>query len=405
MVAYTTFAVFIFSALALVLRSGFSYGAALLFLGAGVLLVRRPALRLTRADRILAGVFAAYFLINAALNGVHHAQLREYDAPARLLLAVPVLLVLCAWPARAQAWWGGVALGAVGAGIFAVFMHPDTRELDFGGITNPIQYGNISMLLGLLSLAGAGWAMRQPRRGWWLAAVLLGSAGGVLGAVLSGSRGSWLALPVCMCIVAVHVSLTHGRRYLIGGVAAMVLLVGGLYALPHSEVRERSDMAEQEVQAYFNENRGDTSVGQRLEMWRAGLTMIPGNLLTGVGKQGYMTRKQALIDAHQANPAIAGHTHLHNEYLDALVKRGLPGLAALMAVLLAPLWLFGRHLRDGPAVQPYALAGVVLCASYMVFGLTQAFFTHNNGVTMYAFWTAMLWTLLRSQLPTTTWAP
>jgi O-antigen ligase len=140
-------------------------------------------------------------------------------------------------------------------------------------------------------------------------------------------------------------------------------------------------------------------------MWRAGVTMSPGHLLLGVGKEGYMENKAALIKAGKANPAIAQHTHLHNDYLDALVKRGIPGLLATLAVLLVPFWLFGRHLKDAPTVQPYALGGVLLCTSYMVFGLTQAFFTHNNGVMTYAFWTAILWTLLRHQLPSSTRAP
>jgi O-antigen ligase len=402
MVAYTSFAVFLFSAIALVIASGFSYGASLLFLAGAVLLWQRPRLQLTRDDRLLGWVFAGYFLLGALNNGLQHAALREYDAPARFLFAVPVLLVLCAWPARGDAFWGGTAIGAIGAGIYAVFHHTSTRELMMGAITNPIQFGNISIVLGMLSLAGIGWGLRQPRRGLWTALLALGAAGGIAGSVLSSSRGSWLALPFCLCIIVVHSALTHGRRVLFAGLGAALVLLGGLYAMPDSEVRQRSDLAEKEVHAYFNQqdevSRG-TSVGQRLEMWRAGVTMIPGHLLLGVGKEGYMENKAALIKAGKANPAIAQHTHLHNDYLDALVKRGIPGLLATLAVLLVPLWLFGRHLKDAPGVQPYALSGVLLCTSYMVFGLTEAFFTHNNGVMTYAFWTAILWTLLRHQLP------
>lgn len=407
MVAYTSLAVFIFSALALVIASGFSYGASLLFLGGAVLLWKRPRLNLTRADRLLCGVFAGYFLLHALDNGLQHAVLREYDAPARFLFAVPVLLVLCAWPARAAAFWGGAAAGAIGAGIFAAAHHTAVRELTLGGLTNPIQFGNISIVLGMLSLAGIGWALRQPRRGLWTALLALGAVGGIAGTILSSSRGSWLALPFCLAIVVIHSSLTHGRRVLFAGLAASLVLLGGLYAQPDSEVRQRSDLAEKEVQAYLNKRDAGsaaTSVGQRLEMWRAGLTMVPGHLLLGVGKQGYMARKQALIDAGQANPAIAQHTHLHNDYLDALVKRGIPGLLATLAVLLVPLWLFSRHLNAAPAARPYALGGVLVCASYLVFGLTQAFFTHNNGVMMYAFWIAILWTLLRHHLSPSTHA-
>ncbi len=402
MVAYTSFAAFLFCALALVVPSGSSYGAALLFLGGAVLLWRRPPLGLKRDDRLLCWLFAGYFLLYAFENALQHAALRDYDAPARFLLAVPVVLVLCAWPPRATAFWGGVGVGAIGAGIFALFHQQTVRQLTFGGVTNPIQFGNISIVLGMLALAGIGWALQQPRRFWWTALLALGAAGGILGTILSNSRGSWLALPVCLCIVAIHYALTHGRRVLVMGIGATLVLIGGLYAQPHSEVRQRSDLAEQEVQAYLNGRTNDssgTSVGQRLEMWRVGATLIPGHLLLGVGKQGYLDGKQALIDAGKANPAIAPHTHLHNDYLDALVKRGVPGLLATLAVLFAPLWLFGRHIRGSGAVQPYAAAGVLLSTCYIVFGLTQAFFTHNNGVMVFAFSMAILWALLRQHLP------
>ena len=408
LVSYTSFAVFISCALALVLTSGFSYGAALLFLGAAVLLWKRPALHLTRDDRVLCGAFVGYFLLHALNNGLQHAPLRDYDAPARFLFAVPVLLVLCAWPARAAALWGGVAVGGIGAAIFAAVHHTDVRQLTLGGLTNPIQFGNIAILLGMLALAGIGWALQQPRRWWWVTLLALGAAGGIVGSILSSSRGSWLALPFCLCIVVVHYAFTHGRRVLFAGIGASLILLGGLYAQPDSEVRQRSDLAEQELQAYLSGRSVDstgTSVGQRLEMWRAGVTMIPDHLLLGVGKAGYMARKQALIDAGRANPLIAQHTHLHNDFLDAVVKRGLPGLLATLVVLCTPLWLFGRHLNGRREARPYALGGVLLATSYIVFGLTQAFFTHNNGVMVFAFWTAMLWTLLRLHLPSATRAP
>lgn len=408
MVAYTSFAVFISFALALVLTSGSSYGAALLFLAGAVLLWKRPALHLTRDDRVLCWVFAGYFLLHTLDNGLQHAALRDYDAPARFLFAVPVLLVLCAWPARAAALWSGVALGGIGAGIFAAVHHTEVRQLTLGGLTNPIQFGNIAILLGMLALAGIGWALQQPRRWWWLTLLALGAAGGIVGSILSSSRGSWLALPFCLCIIIVHYALTHRRRVLFASVGAALILLGGLYAQPDSAVRQRSQEAHQQLQAYLNGRSADstgTSIGQRLEMWRAGVTMIPGHLLLGVGKAGYMARKQALIDAGRANPLIAQHTHLHNDFLDALVKRGLPGLLATLVVLFTPLWLFGRHLNGPRAVQPYALAGVLLVTSYLAFGLTQAFFTHNNGVMVFAFWTAMLWTLLRLHLPSATRAP
>ena len=109
-------------------------------------------------------------------------------------------------------------------------------------------------------------------------------------------------------------------------------------------------------------------------------------------------RKAELVRQGLAAPSIEEHTHLHNEYLDALVKRGLPGLLALLALYLTPLALFARRLRDADgAVRSYALAGTLLTAAYLTFGLTQAFLTHNNGVMIFGFMTVILWASLRTR--------
>ncbi|MEO8599218.1 MAG: hypothetical protein ABI656_05255, partial [bacterium] len=80
------------------------------------------------------------------------------------------------------------------------------------------------------------------------------------------------------------------------------------------------------------------------------------------------------------------------------VKRGLLGLIALLALYLIPLALFVRRVRDkSKAVRPYAVAGVLLSVSYISFGLTQSFLTHNNGVMIFAFTLVIIWSLLSAQ--------
>ena len=95
---------------------------------------------------------------------------------------------------------------------------------------------------------------------------------------------------------------------------------------------------------------------------------------------------------------VAAYTNAHNDYLDALVKRGIPGLLALLALFLVPLSLFARVLRDGPATaRPFALGGVVLCTCYIIFGLTTTSLTLNIGIIMLVFPMIMLWAMTRHQ--------
>lgn len=398
MLVYTSVAVFLFSTLALIVTSGFSIGASLMVLGSLVLLWKRPASPLQRDDRVLIAVFLLYFAVSAGVNLVHSAPVREYDAPLRFLLAIPALLLLLAYPPRPAALWAGLSLGAIGAAVFAAWQTLALGEPRAFGTTNPIQFGNIAILFAILCLAGLAWAAAQRHKAAWAALLLLGAACGTAASIMTASRGSWVALPVGACLLAFQHAGNFGKRRLGAGLLALVALMAAVYALPQTGVKARTELAEVEIHNYLSKGNADSSVGARLEMWRSGIAMVPERPLLGWGKQGYIDHKAALIKDGKLSPWLLLFPHLHNEYLDALVKRGVLGLLTLLALFLVPLRLFARQLRDaGAGAEPraYAAAGVAVCVSYLLFGLTQAFLTHNNGVMMYAFLTTMLWAGLR----------
>jgi O-antigen ligase len=72
------------------------------------------------------------------------------------------------------------------------------------------------------------------------------------------------------------------------------------------------------------------------------------------------------------------------------------GLFALLLVYAVPFTLFARKFVRGGVGDTYAVAGMILVASIATFGLTQAFFRHNSGVTVYLFYLVVLWAYLRA---------
>ncbi|MFM9434979.1 O-antigen ligase [Janthinobacterium sp. CG_23.3] len=397
MVGYNSLAVFLFSALALALGGGYSIGATMLFVGSAALLWKRPVLALKKADYLLIGTLLLYFIVRSAIVAFHADPGREYDAPLRFLLAVPVLLLLLAYPAKPSSVWAGLAVGAIGGGVFVGWQLLAQGIVRPGGTTNPIQFGNISMLLGILCMSGLGWALTQPRRAAWTVLLLLGSVFGMVGSMLTSSRGGWIAMPVCACVLCLHYANMHGRRYLYAGLLTLAALIAVAYAIPQSTVKARTLASLQEARDFSRAVNTETSLGQRLEMWRNAIVMTPAKPLLGWGKQGFMDQKLALIHQGKVPASIGEYTNVHNEYLDALVKQGVFGLAAVLALFLLPLTLFARRLKSSDRrVHPYALAGVSLGISYMVFGLTTTFLTLNIGVMMLAFLTVILWSGLRA---------
>lgn len=399
MLGLTSVCVFLFSALALAVNSGYSLGALVLLLASSWLLWKRPRLQLQRRDYLLMGVMLAYFLIFTANMLYHGDPARELDMPLRVLLAVPVLLLLLAYPPRPEAWWGGVASGAIaGAGVAIWQMIALGEVRPYAATSNAIHYGNVSMLLGLLSISGLGWAREQRHAAAWYLLLIVGCLAGTFGSITSGSRGGWVAIPVFACIFVAHHARQRGKRYLQVALAVIVVLAGVAFAVPNSLVRQRTVAALTEVQKFESTGNVDTSIGQRIEMWRTAVAMSNEHILLGIGRKGYLAEKDALVAAGKMSNTVRDYTNAHNDYLDALVKRGAIGLLALLAFLLVPLCLFARAARHGaPATQHYGLAGVALCTCYLIFGLTTTSLTLNIGIIMLVFPMAILWSLLRKQ--------
>ncbi|MDO8298120.1 O-antigen ligase [Lacisediminimonas sp.] len=389
----TSIAIFLFSALALILPSGYSFGAALLLASSLAWLATRKQLAMTRDDWRLIMVFGFYFAVCAGSVAWSGGKISELDVPLRLLLAIPVFVLLRAAPPAAQALWGGIAAGAIGGGLLAAWQWLALALARPGGHTNPIQFGNLCLLWAMLCLAGLGWAQAQHRARLWTALLLAGAISGMLGSVLSASRGSWLALPVCIAILLAYSARPARRLQLaaLAGGAALVLLG----ALSHQGLglERRLQDTVSEASGYFKSGQAHNSVGGRLEMWRVGLLISMERPVFGWGSEGYRQRKAELVAAGLADPYVMDHSHAHNEFIDALVKRGAIGLAALLALYLVPLRFFASVLRrpDNAQARPYALGGVLLIASFMAFGLSQAFLTHNNGAMTLAFIVATLW--------------
>lgn len=403
MSVYTSVAVFLFSAIVLLIPSGMSLGAAMLAVGSVALFWVHGRPRLQPDERNVVLVFMLYFAICAAINLVHHEKLREYDGPFRFVLAIPALLLLLKYRPAPAALWAGLSAGATGGGLLALWEKLELSELRASGFTNPIQYGNISMLLGTLCLAGLGWASTRKHARTWVAALVIGATIGILGSFLTASRGSWVGLPVCLIILYRYHGRALKKSHLIAATVAVIVVLGAVFITPQAGMQARVHDAVTETDGYFENGDANTSVGARLEMWRTAVMIFPAHPWIGWGKNGFMQRKKELIAEGKVAAFTGDHTHSHNEYLDAAVKRGVVGFIGVMLLYGTLIITFMRGMRQGSAEnRPYALSGVLMTVSYIGFGLTQSFLTHNNGVMTLAFLSVILLALMRAPTAATT---
>tara|TARA_R110000824_G_scaffold207027_1_gene392309 strand:+ start:64466 stop:65743 length:1278 start_codon:yes stop_codon:yes gene_type:complete len=389
---YTSFAVMLLGALALIVPSGYSIGALLLLLGSFTLLFTRTNKKLDRSDWKVVGVltfFASVGVFEAWSDG---QGLSGIDKPLRFLLVIPVIALILAHPPRLAWLWSGLALGGIAVGGWGAWQKLVLGVERAGGYTHVIQFGNISMLTGILCLAGMGWAVTQKNSKWWLLLLGLGAVGGILGSLFSGSRGGWVGLPVVLGVLYRAYGRDLATPLKVG--ALTIVLVGGLcvYSVPQLGVQQRVHQAVDDIERYVTGESRTTSVGARFEMWKGAYHLMLDKPLLGWGSNGYQKGMQSLADKGVIDPGVVQYEHAHNEFVDITAKRGVLGLVALLLLYLVPLRLFMQHLHAPNLVlRSLAVAGALLPVTYIDFGLSQAFLTHNSGVMIYSFWLAVLW--------------
>ncbi|MBV7433902.1 O-antigen ligase family protein [Cardiobacteriaceae bacterium TAE3-ERU3] len=384
--------VFLFFALSLIIKSGYSYGSGLLLL---VALFGLPwwkkHIQLNRIHYWLLALLALNAIVGILYAWRMSADAGDYNRPIRYLACMLLLVYLSVYPPRRNWLWWGIAVGAIGAGLSALYYtYGGNPALTFPRASrylNAIQFGNASALLGVLCLCGISYA-RHQRQSWLLIALPIGFFLGLTASLLSQSRGGWVALLIA-AIIFVMQNRQHLRRqqwYWL--ILSSILGIAILGILGKNTIQSRLIKANNEITAYIEHGTENTSVGARLSMWRFAIHEGMNYPLFGPSKDEMEADKKAWV-ADGRGHAIEYYGHFHNEYLDLFAKQGLLGLGAFLALLLMPLTLFHRYLNGKVSLadradDAIAKAGYYLIILHMGFGLTQvSIHAHNSGFMLF----------------------
>jgi O-antigen ligase len=393
---------FLFFCLMLAVPSGYSYGAALLLLAGLWFCAQRPALGLSREDRVLAWILLANTLIALAICLLHGDRLKTIDQSSRYVMAIPIMWLAMQRPPRMSWIWAGMALGAIAsAGITLWQRHWEGMVRATGFVTSAIPYGDIGLMMAILCAAALYWRGGAARgRTWpWTCMLGLGVAAGLYSCLASETRGAWIAVPPVAVIFCVAFGRRRDlRRMLAAGLAVAALLAAVFVMMPDRGLKARSFEAVREVQMYLHERNSGTSVGARLEMWRMALEHIPKKPLLGWNYQQYEAEVRRETVENKADPFVATLANTHNNYLEVWLHQGSFGLLALLALYWYALRGFCRRLRHpGRAVRVLAVSGASVMVSFFLFGLTQVILGRNNGVLFFLVSLAVFWGCMRHE--------
>ncbi len=243
-----------------------------------------------------------------------------------------------------------------------------------GGV-NPMRYGAISLVLSVIALNGV---FLVRNKAMWLK--LLFCISFLMGAVacyLANSRSSFLAIPVLAFMFSVYLYRAGHPRFLLVLLVSSVLLVAGLSQ--NGRVKATLNSLER-----YQQGDAVSSLGARLDMFKAAVILIEKKPIWGYGLGGYLEGGK---EVRKMYPNMDRHvgtwSNPHNEYLLVMVEKGVIGLFTLLFLFVAPGYLFFRALRRagdsaaGQQIKFYAMSGLSLLVVYAVVGLSVALFQHD----------------------------
>lgn len=386
---WAAMALFLAGALCLVLKSGYTFGPALLALAA---LKYWRHVVLPEDGRTLLRVFALYG-IGTALFMLGHGSEPKFAANYLYFALLPVLVFALLAIRPAAAWWFfGVAVGGLGAGLWALWNKFALHMYRAGGHTNVIQHGNIGLMLGVMSLLGLLYFWQAPPSRWRTALLAAGALGGFITSVLSGTRGGWIGMPVLFYMLwrafAPMLSV-QARRWALVSVFSLLATV---IAVPQTSVQSRIQEVHDELVLY-SQGKAGWSVAPRIDMWKLGVAMIPERPWLGWGQAGYEAERDRRM-ALGLTKLTMRTPQLHNEMLDTVMRHGVIGGLLLLLLYVVPIRLFREGFASADTrVRALAIGGVITVVMYIDFGLTQVFFERNSGRMVYMTWVPILWAL------------
>ncbi|BBB24137.1 conserved hypothetical protein [Isorropodon fossajaponicum endosymbiont JTNG4] len=195
---------------------------------------------------------------------------------------------------------------------------------------------------------------------------------GISAILLSANRGSWMSF---LILSIIYISLIYkpflknnSKRQLF-----LVLFFSIMFGFINTQtnVGKRINDTVANVQKWYSGGGSPTSVGLRMEMWKAGLSVSKQSLWFGYG---YKNANKVVSEyASNNKDRIKVFTHLHNEYITNLLSAGVVGLLSLLSLLFAPLRVFIKKLSN-KNTYTYSFMGILLCIGYVTFGFTHVAF-------------------------------
>jgi O-antigen ligase len=296
--------------------------------------VWRPSLDLG-ALPIWSGI-AIYAIVGVGLGWWHGYKIGYFEAFIPMLLA-PLIAnaVVVAKPNLSMFWFGGAAasVGAFLIAIYQIIYQGHVRA--FGGMNNPIIFGDLSVSFSMLSLfAVIFWSGSKK----YFVFFLIAFFSGILASFLSGTKGAWLSIIVVVIAFSWYFLREFGVfKKLIFFFASLFVIAVVVYMLPNEFVWDRFVIGFNGAKTWFETGVITDTVSVRFEKWNQAFGMILDKPMFGWGTDG------AIVELHQRMIDVGagiGWTQTENDIFQAGIVHGLLGILQYSLLFLCLIYGF-----------------------------------------------------------------
>jgi O-antigen ligase len=215
-------------------------------------------------------------------------------------------------------------------------------------------------------------------------------------AFMSQARGAWIVLPVYLLVFFGYNMASRQSALLKLLITAAVMAALVVLTPAGNIIEKRYTEAVTEVNQFFSGENIDTSIGHRLAMWSIAYDVWKEHPVIGSGLGDFdedMVRYQRRGEYPEA--VVYGSTH--NIFVQAMVGTGVAGFLAMgFGLVIAPLLLF---YRNRACHKPYATMGMLMIASYIIFGLSESWILRAPVISIYITYVIALSSILMNKKP------
>ena len=366
----------------------------------GLVLLRNESVVLNRNENILLSLFMLFFLYSFFswwLHGMEDSGLKQIGKHFSFIFFIPIYYWLRRIRPRADYLYYGVVAGSFFSFLSAIF---SDQTFGFGrahGALHPILFGNIALILGFMSFAMKDIINSKVMilRLIPVAALILG----VMASVMSGSRGGWVAIPsLVVVLLASRWGVFSARSKVIVLLLVFVFPVIA-YLVPATGIGSRMDEAVSDIDTYIKADEVvHTSLGIRLESWKAAYFMVIDNPLLGVGLGRFQEEASILIGEGVVHQGADQFNHSHNDYLSQLAVNGLIGLFLLILMFVYPLKQFyNNFFSTDDEIKALAVAGACLIVAFMQYSLSETLMIRSTSISIYGTFVIVLLALINNK--------